>query len=75
MKKIVTVTRIAITVVIFMIGLIAWGQWQSPPDPAPASIALLLPDDLPEDSHFIRMWQDSAQEEGVRLQPVKISEW
>ena len=69
------VLRIAITAAVFMIGLIAWGQWPRPPEPDTASIALLLPDDLPEDSNFIRMWQDSAKEEGVRLQPIKISDW
>ena len=29
----------------------------------------------PKTRHFIRMWQESADEEGIRLQPVKISDW
>lgn len=75
MKKILSLSRIALTAAIFMAGFVAWGQWKGPPEPTPASIALLYPDDLSEDAHFIRMWQESADEEGIRLEPVKISDW
>ena len=75
MKNFLTLSRVAIAAGAIMIGIFAWGQWLGVPEPAPASIALLLPDDLPEDSPYIRMWQDSAQEEGILLTPVKISDW
>ncbi|ABM38393.1 polysaccharide deacetylase family protein [Polaromonas naphthalenivorans] len=75
MKKVLAVTRITIIAAALLIGFFAWGQSKSPAQLAPASIALLLPDDLAEDAHFIRMWLDAAHEEGVRLQPIKVSDW
>lgn len=75
MKKMLTLSRLALSAGVLILAFFAWGQWQGPLEPEPASIALLLPDDLPANSHFVRMWQDSAQEEGIHLQPIKISEW
>jgi hypothetical protein len=75
MKKIFTLSLVATIAAICLIAFVVRGQWKFPPEPIASSIALLVPDDLPEDSHFVRMWQDSANEEGIRLQPVKVSEW
>ena len=75
MKNVVTMSWVAITAGVLLIGLLALIQLLRLPVPIPASVALLIPDDLPEDSPFIRMWKDSALEEGVRLQPVNIKDW
>ena len=75
MQKSSVLARIALAASFFLAVFFAWGQWHGPTGPAPASIALLLPDDLPSNSHFVRLWQDSAQEEGVLLEPVKVSDW
>jgi hypothetical protein len=82
MKHLITVPRIAIVLAIFLLGFMAWRGIAAPATdaakllvPASVSIALLLPDDLAAESSFVRMWQDSADEEGIRLQPVRAGEW
>ena len=75
MKKYFSASLIATTVIISMSGYFAWARWLDVPEPAPACVALLVPDALPGDSPFINMWRDSAQEEGVCLRAVSISEW
>ncbi len=43
--------------------------------PVSMAVALLVPDDVPMDSHYVQMWTDAAQEEGIQLQPLHNSQW
>ncbi len=44
---------------------------------APLSLAtaLIVPDDVPLEGHFVQMWQAAAQEDGVMLKTVRSSQW
>jgi hypothetical protein len=48
--------------------------WRNAP-PIPMAAALLVPDDMPYESHYVQMWADAAQEEGIKLRPIHTSEW
>ena len=75
MKNFIVRLRTIFAVALIALILFAATHWQGMPEPAAHGIALLLPDDLPENSPYIRIWQDTANEEGVLVTPVKISEW
>ena len=75
MKKNFTAPHIAIGLLVLVVVVFAFRQWKEPIRPDASSIALLLPDSLPVNSPFVQMWQSSALEEGIRLQPLHISEW
>ena len=75
MRNFTTKSRVIFATAFIAIGLLAGAHWQGVPESAASGVALLVPDDLPKNSPYIRIWQDTAREEGVLLTPVRISEW
>jgi Polysaccharide deacetylase len=41
----------------------------------PTAAALLVPDDIPLDSPYVKIWLDAASEVGVKVYPVHGSQW
>lgn len=66
-----------IALALLLIGLVffAYVDYVRNTKTIPMATALLIPDDMPLDGHFVQMWMDAAIEDGIKLQAVPSSQW
>jgi hypothetical protein len=41
----------------------------------PLATALLVPDDVPLEGHYVQMWLAASQEDGIKLKTIHASQW
>jgi Polysaccharide deacetylase len=74
-------TRIFHRKILFLILLamgvayFAYLDYERNADSIPMGVALVVPDDESFNGHYVQMWMDAAQEDGIKLQPVHSSQW
>ncbi|WP_460482053.1 polysaccharide deacetylase family protein [Comamonas humi] len=67
---------VALVLVATVLGATAWHQAASVrASQVYAAVTLLIPDTMRADAPEVRIWTDAASERGVRLHPLRASEW
>lgn len=66
---------LAMSLVLLGLPILAYIDYWRNAQSVPMGTALLVPDDVPLDSHYVQMWQDAAQEDGIQLQPIHDIRW
>jgi hypothetical protein len=63
--------------VLLLVGLVAftYRDYVGETKPIPLATALLVPDDVPLDGHYVQMWLAAAQEDGIKLKTIHSSQW
>jgi Polysaccharide deacetylase len=66
---------IAAVLILTVMATLAYVDLQRTSSSIPMATALLVPDELPLNSHYAQMWMEAAQEDGVKLLPIHSSQW
>jgi hypothetical protein len=75
MKRWLNKNIIALALILIGTATLAYLDFQRASKSTPMATALLVPDEEPLNSHYIQMWMDAAQEDGIKLHPIHSSQW
>jgi hypothetical protein len=64
-----------ILVIVSSVAVFAYFDYWRNRSPVSAAVALLVPDEVPLNGHYVQLWTDAAQEEGIKLHPIHDSQW